>query len=113
MRTVLIALLLLSLPMATAAAGSLGPEVTVTAESEDGVATRVNVEAVNANVKTVIQALADLGRFNVVFADGTDGRVTVSLRDVRIDEAAVVVAQSVGLGLEDLGAVKMVGPPEK
>ncbi len=112
MRTLLLtlALLLLAPP---AHAGSLGPEVAVTAESADGAAARVNVEAVNANVKTVIQALADVGRFNVVFADGADGRVTVSLRDVQIGEAAAVIAQSAGLGLVDLGAVKMVGPPAK
>ncbi len=60
----------------------------MTAESADGVATRVNVQAVNADIKTVIQALADLGRFNVVFADGAEGRV-------------------------GLGAGKMVGPPLK
>ncbi len=102
-------LVLLTTPSATA--GSFGPEVSVTAKSSEGVALRVNVEAVNADIQTVLRTLADVGRFNVVFADGATGRVTVSLRDVRIDEAAVVIAQSVGLALVDLGSVKMVGPP--
>lgn len=113
MRICLLLAALLLLTTVPAVAGSFGPEVAVTAESTDGVALRVNVEAVNADIQTVLRRLAAVGQFNVVFADGAAGRVTVSLRDVRIDEAAAVIATSAGLGLVDLGDVRMVTPRKK
>lgn len=110
MLRLLLLIALLALP-SLATAGSLPPEVVVTAQTQQGAAARVSVEAVNADVRTVLRTLADVGRFNVVFDDRAKGRVTVSLRDVRIDEAAAVIAQSVGLTLVDLGNVRMVRSP--
>ena len=88
--------------------GSAGPDISVTARADDGAVARVSVEAVNADVKTVLSALADVARLSVVFADGADGRVTLVLRDVPLNEAMDAVAWAAGLGIESSGSVRAV-----
>lgn len=88
--------------------GSDGPDISVTARAADGSVARVSIEAVNADVKTVLRALADVSSLSVVFADGADGRVTLVLRDVPLSEAMDSVAWAAGLGIESRGLVRAV-----
>lgn len=88
--------------------GSDGPDIAVTARAPDGSVARVSIEAVNADVKTVLRALADVSSLSVVFADGADGRVTLVLRDVPLSEAMDSVAWAAGLGIESRGLVRAV-----
>ena|GEM_PF-3734319 len=89
------------------------PLVQVTAPGADAATQRVSVDAVQADVKVVLRALADVGKLSVVFADGCDGRVTVVLRDVPLADAMDSVAWAAGLGVDRQGPVRAVrpGPP--
>ncbi len=108
--TALVALALLVAPASAAPRTGDGPYVTVTGrEPVDGGA-RVSVEAVRADVKVVLRALADVGGLSVVFADGCDARVTVSLRDVPLGDAMEAVAWAAGLGIAPSGRVRAVAP---
>ncbi len=103
------------LALTTSALGAPGPskpEVKVTAVGEDGAAAKVSVEAVNADVKLVIRALADVGKLSVVFADGSSGRVTLVLRDVTLADAMNSAAFAAGLGIVPMGggSLRVVKP---
>ena len=97
---------------ALGAPGSSKPEVKITAVGEDGAAAKVSVEAVQADVKVVIRALADVGKLSVVFADGSSGRVTLVLRDVPLADAMNSVALAAGLGIVPMGggSLRVVKP---
>jgi type IV pilus assembly protein PilQ len=73
-RTVLLAAALLS--PATALAGPIRPN-----------AKRIDLELQNAEIHSVLEYFADVGRVNIVTETGVSGRVTARLRSVEWDVA--------------------------
>ncbi len=71
---------------------------------------RIDLSVQRADVRHVIQMLADEGGVNVVFADDVSGTVTVHLRRVRWDEALAAVLRSNGLEMERVGSVIRIAP---
>ena len=71
---------------------------------------KVTFEFVNADVVSVLRALAEVGKFNLVTADGVQGKVTMRLKNVSWDEALKAVLAAKSLGAEDLGSIVRVAP---
>ncbi len=71
---------------------------------------KVSLELQRADVHSVLRLFAELGHLNLVTDDAVSGTVTLSLRNVRWDEAFQVVLNARGLGLEKLGSIVRVAP---
>lgn len=71
---------------------------------------KVSVEFQRADVHAVLRLFAQLGHLNLVTDDAVSGTVTLSLRNVRWDEAFQVVVDARGLGLERTGSIVRVAP---
>ncbi len=61
---------------------------------------RITLEVQKADITSVLRVFAELMHLNLVVADDVQGQVTLSLRNVRINEAFAVVLQARGLGYE-------------
>ncbi len=70
----------------------------------------VRMDMVRADVRQVLQALADRANINLVLTDDVTGQVTVRLDDVPLDRALVTIAQAAGLALDTDRCVTTVGP---
>lgn len=70
----------------------------------------ITVDLRQADVHNVLRLLAREGGVNIVAGSEVQGEVTMRLRQVRVDEAFLVVLQSLGLGYERRGDVFHVAP---
>ncbi len=101
-RTALLSLVLLGTP-ALAEAPAASPVT-------QGKGKRISVDVVRADLHDVLRMLADLGRVNLVVAEGVQGKVTLRLRNVPWNEVLATVLASHGLGTERRGNVVRVAP---
>ncbi len=69
---------------------------------------RIDLDVRDADVHDVLRLIAEVGRINLVVADGVKGRVTVKLRNVPWTDALAVVLRTHGLGQEREGGVLLV-----
>lgn len=76
---------------------------------EDG---RLTAEFVDADIRDVIRTLGRLAGINLVLAEEVTGRISISLRDVRFDDAMQAVMDIRGLGHEEIGDIMRVAPFE-
>lgn len=74
---------------------------------------RITLDVHEADIEAVVRLLAEKGRLNVVLADEVKGKVTVRLRNVRVEEALSMVLRLKGLGAEQLGNIIRVAPLEQ
>jgi type IV pilus assembly protein PilQ len=64
----------------------------------------------DADLVEVLRTFARLGGFNLVVDPGVSGKVTVELRDVRWQDAMVVILRTQGLAAEVNGRIVSVRP---
>jgi type IV pilus assembly protein PilQ len=69
---------------------------------------RVDLDLKSADLKDVFRLLADVGKVNIVVAEGVSGAITLRLRRVPWDQALDVIARAKGLGVERDGNVLLV-----
>lgn len=69
---------------------------------------KIDLDVRDADVHDVLRLIAEVGRVNLVVADGVSGRVTLKLRAVPWTDALAVVLRTHGLGSEREGGVLLV-----
>lgn len=84
--------------------------VLVVSSSAFASAPKVTVEFQRAEVHAVLRLFAEMGHLNLVTDESVSGSVTLSLRNVRWDEAFQVVLNARGLGMERTGSIVRVAP---
>lgn len=67
----------------------------------------------NANVKNILQLIAEVSDQNIIASDDVKGNITLRLIDVPWDQALTLVLDIAGLGMEQTGNVVRVMPLEK
>jgi len=73
---------------------------------------RLKLDLRDADIQNVLRLFAKEGRVNIIAGD-ISGTVTLSLKNVPLDEAFLIVLQSQGLGFEKRGQVIRVATQEK
>lgn len=74
----------------------------------------VSIEADDARVAEILDALAERSGLNIITAGGVeDLRVSIRLRDTPFQEALGLVVRAAGLGYERVGHSILVAPPER
>jgi type IV pilus assembly protein PilQ len=73
---------------------------------------RVTIDVVNADIQNVLRLFSDQGDVNIIASDDVQGRITLRLRGVPLDQAFGLILQSQGLGLEQRGNIIRVAPLE-
>jgi type IV pilus assembly protein PilQ len=68
----------------------------------------VDLDLQGVDIADVCRLLADVGRVNIVVADGVHGAVTLRLRRVPWDRALEVILQTKGLRAESAGDIIIV-----
>jgi type IV pilus secretin PilQ/predicted competence protein len=64
----------------------------------------ISIDADNASIPEVLKTLADKGKLNIVTGPGvTEGRISVHIRDVPVDQAVNLVVRAAGLAYERIG----------
>lgn len=73
----------------------------------------VNINAVNSDVREVLNAIAAVGEVNMILDDSVTGKMSLQLREVPFDTALQLVCKTKGLSYELMGNVLVVGSTEK
>jgi type IV pilus assembly protein PilQ len=74
---------------------------------------RISLDLKDADIRDVIRTFGELARINVVIDPDVKGSVTVSLHDVRWEDALDVILRSNGLGAVSEGNLTRVGDPSR
>jgi type IV pilus assembly protein PilQ len=74
---------------------------------------RISLDLKDADIRDVIRTFGELARINVVIDPDVKGSVTVSLHDVRWEDALDVILRSNGLGAVSEGRLTRVGDPSR
>jgi len=74
---------------------------------------RLTIDLRGADIQNVLRLFSKEGGVNIIAGDGVEGTVTLRLDDVPLDDAFLIVLQSVGLGFEKRGDVIRVASQEK
>ena len=67
----------------------------------------------NISVRSVLQIIADLNRFNLIVSDTVEGEITIRLDNVPWDQALDLIMQARGLGKRIEGNILMIAPAEE
>jgi len=65
-----------------------------------------------AEIAVVLKALADLGGTNIVVGPGVKGPITVSLKDVTVDDALKIITAQCGLDYAQVNGTYVVNTPQ-
>jgi type IV pilus secretin PilQ/predicted competence protein len=64
----------------------------------------ITIDADNSSISEVLKVLADRGRLNIVTGPGvTEGRISIHIKDVPVDQAVNLVVRAAGLAYERIG----------
>lgn len=92
-------------PSASAAVSSTG--------STQSVGRKFSIDFKDADIRTVLEAIARKGNHNIVVSDKVHGRITVHLKNVTWEEAVNVVAVSQGLDTRQSGDITVLSLPHE
>ncbi|NOT32631.1 MAG: hypothetical protein HOP12_00500 [Candidatus Eisenbacteria bacterium] len=93
------AAVLFALPASVHAAGDLDRPITLQAD--------------NTSIPALLRILAEKGGLNIVTGPGvTEARISISIRDVPVDQAVNLVVRAAGLAYERIGNSILVASPE-
>ncbi len=73
---------------------------------------QLTIDLRDADVQNVLRLFSKEGGVNIIAGDGVSGTITLRLRSVPLDEAFLIVLQSLGLGFEARGDVIRVAPQD-
>ena len=74
---------------------------------------RITLDFHDIEIRNLLRLIADVSKKNIVVADGVNGKVTVSLRNVPWDQALDLVLKTKGLDKEEMGNVIRVAKAEE
>lgn len=74
--------------------------------------TRMTLDIRNADIQNVLRMFAKQGDVNIITGDDVSGAITITLEEVPLDRAFLIVLQSQGLGFEVRGSVIRVATQE-
>lgn len=74
---------------------------------------QLTIDLRDADVQNVLRLFSKEGGVNIIAGDGVEGAITLRLRSVPLDEAFLIVLQSLGLGFEARGNVIRVAPQKR
>ena len=66
----------------------------------------------NADIRTVLSSLAQLGKVNIILDDSVRGTVTVHIDDILFEQALELIAQTKGLAFQKFGNTYVVATQE-
>jgi type IV pilus assembly protein PilQ len=72
--------------------------------------TRLTIDLRDADIQNVLRLFAKEGGVNIIAGSEVSGNVTLRLNDVPLDQAFLIILQSLGLGFEVRGNVIRVAP---
>jgi type II secretory pathway component HofQ len=71
---------------------------------------RISLEVQNADIHSLIRFFGSVSQLNFIAGDEVQGKVTVKLRNVTLEEAMGAVFAARGLGMERNGSIVRVAP---
>lgn len=71
---------------------------------------RITLDVRDADVHNVLRLLAEQGGMNIVVDARVQGRVTMRLENVTVEDAFVAVLDSLSLGWTSRGSITVIGP---
>lgn len=72
----------------------------------------ISLDAEDAYIPSVLKILAEKGDLNIITGPGvTNGRISIHMRDVPVDQAVNLVVRAAGLGYERIGNSILVADP--
>jgi type IV pilus assembly protein PilQ len=74
---------------------------------------RLSLNFQNADVRSLLQVIADFTNLNIITSDSVSGAITLRLKDVPWDQALDIILQSKGLDMRKNGNVLIVAPREE
>ena len=74
---------------------------------------RLSLNFQNADIRALLQVIADFTNLNIVTSDSVSGTLTLRLKDVPWDQALDIMLQSKSLAMRKTGNVIMVAPREE
>jgi type IV pilus assembly protein PilQ len=74
---------------------------------------KISLDFRDANIKNLLEMIAEVGELNIVVSDEVRGRVTIRLVEVPWDQALEVILQSQSLGMVKIGNVAWIAPLER
>ncbi|MEZ0325283.1 MAG: type II secretion system protein GspD [Fimbriimonas sp.] len=89
------------------------PELKTLASYAPQTADNVSIDFVNTDIVQVLKAVAIQANVNIVTSPDVKGVVTVSLRNVTVDDALKIVTSLGALGYAKVGATFIVAPADK
>lgn len=73
---------------------------------------RISLEFREADIRDVLQLIAEVSRLNIIASDDVAGTVTLSLRNVPWDQALDIILETQNLGKKVVGNVVRIAPRE-
>jgi type IV pilus assembly protein PilQ len=74
---------------------------------------KISLDFVDADIKNILELIAEVSGLNIVVGDNVRGRVTIRLLEVPWDQALEVILQSQSLAMGRVGNVIRIAPLEK
>lgn len=82
-----------------------------TMAAPDGGSKLVSLEFANADIRDILQVLADLGGLNLITDPAVRGKVSVTLNEIPLEDAVALVSHIGGYQVKDVNGVYVVGIP--